>query len=218
MDKLKFDNVYERGRSIYTLNFSKGSSYGEKIMRIQDKEFRLWDPLRSKLAAFIAKGTDQIGIRENNIVLYLGASSGTTVSHVSDIVRDGFVFALEVSPTMMRKLYYVCKDRNNLSPILADASNPELYKNKITKVDVLYQDIAQRNQLDIFFKNSDAFLKQGGFCILCVKARSIDVVKKPKEIYKEVIKRLSEKFEIINYKELDPFQKDHCIFLCKKKN
>lgn len=49
-------------------------------------EYRVWNPFRSKLAAAIVGGVDKIYIKPGAKVLYLGAASGTTVSHVSDIV------------------------------------------------------------------------------------------------------------------------------------
>jgi rRNA 2'-O-methyltransferase fibrillarin len=58
----------------------KQGENGEKI------EYRVWNPFRSKLGAAILGGVDQIHIKPGAKVLYLGAASGTTVSHVSDIV------------------------------------------------------------------------------------------------------------------------------------
>lgn len=49
-------------------------------------EYRIWNPFRSKLAAAIMAGIEDVWIRPKSKVLYLGAASGTTVSHVSDIV------------------------------------------------------------------------------------------------------------------------------------
>ena len=49
-------------------------------------EYRVWNPFRSKLAAAILGGVDKIHMKPGAKVLYLGAASGTTVSHVSDIV------------------------------------------------------------------------------------------------------------------------------------
>lgn len=66
----------------------------------------LWHPLvthtnhpcRSKLAASVLAGVDNIHIKPGAKVLYLGAASGTSVSHVSDIVgKDGAVYAVEFS-------------------------------------------------------------------------------------------------------------------------
>lgn len=59
--------------------FLQGAN-GEKI------EYRVWNPFRSKLAAAILGGVDQIYMGPGSKVLYLGAASGTTVSHVADIV------------------------------------------------------------------------------------------------------------------------------------
>lgn len=53
---------------------------GEKI------EYRVWNPFRSKLAAAILGGVDKIYMPPGSKVLYLGAASGTTVSHVADVV------------------------------------------------------------------------------------------------------------------------------------
>ena len=91
------------------------------------------------------------------------------------------------------------------------------YADKICQADVLYQDIAQKNQVDIFLKNIDLFLKKDGYALLAVKARSIDVTKKPKQIFKQVKEQLERHVTIIDYRELEPYQKDHCIFICKKK-
>ena len=46
----------------------------------------MWNPFRSKLAAAILGGVDKIHMKPGSKVLYLGAASGTTVSHVSDLV------------------------------------------------------------------------------------------------------------------------------------
>ena len=64
---------------------------------------------------------------------------------------------------------------------------------------------------------NDSFLKNDGYALLAVKARSIDVTKQPKQIFKEVREKLEKNLIIIDYRELEPFQKDHCMFICKKK-
>ena len=53
--------------------------------------------------------------------------------------------------------------------------------------------------------------------MLCVKARSVDVAAYPHDIYKKMKRQLEEKYTLIDWKELDPFEKDHCVFLVKKK-
>ena len=117
----------------------------------------------------------------------------------------------------MRDLVFVCEDRKNTAPVLADANRPETYADKVSQVDIIYQDIAQRNQVDIFLKNINLFLKKDGYALLAVKARSIDVTKKPKAIFAEIRQKLEKELIIIDYRTLEPYQLDHCMFVCKRK-
>ena len=120
--------------------------YGERIL----DGYRLWDPFRSKLAALLLKSKGRgLRLTRDAKVLYLGAATGTTVSHVSDIVADGLVYAVEFSPRSMRDLVRLCERRDNIVPILADAAQPEEYASLVEPVDLVYQDIAQRNQAEI---------------------------------------------------------------------
>jgi fibrillarin-like pre-rRNA processing protein len=217
--KLKFPNMAVVKRKLYV----KGSSsfFGEALTTIDGSKYRYFDAARSKLAAAVMKGISQIGLKEGDVVLYLGASHGYTPSFVSDMIRgseeDGFIFAVDHAPRVVRDLVLLCEKRSNMCPVLADANNPEKLAPHVSQVDFVYQDIAQRNQTEIFLKNCRLFLKQGGFGFLCVKARSIDVTRKPKEIYKDVRKKLEREITIVDYRELDPFEKDHAVFVCKKK-
>jgi fibrillarin-like pre-rRNA processing protein len=218
----KFRNVFElkkgRKKFLLTRNLAPGISvYGEKLIKDKDVEYRIWNPDKSKLAASILNKVCQINLKPDTVVLYLGASTGTTVSHVSDIVgKGGFVFAVDSAPRVMRDLVFVCEQRPNIAPVLADANMPDTYKDRITQVDWLYQDISQKNQVDIFLKNVNLFLKPGHFGLLAVKARSIDVTKDPATIFSEVKKRLEKHMIIADKVLLAPHQKDHCLFVCKK--
>lgn len=219
--KSKIFEVYEdksKGK-LYTRNLTPGKTvYSEKLFRENEIEYRDWDPFKSKLAAAILKGSSNIFIRKNDIVLYLGAASGTTASHISDIIgENGFIFALDIAPRVLRDLIFVAYDRKNIAPILADANRPSTYADKISQADIIYQDIAQRNQAEIFLKNIDLFLKKDGYALLALKARSIDIARKPQKIFDEIKRKLEEKVIIIDYRELEPFQKDHCFFICKNK-
>ena len=62
----------------------------------------------------------------------------------------------------------------------------------------------------------DLFLKEKGYALLAIKARSIDVTKNPKEIFKQVRAELDKELIIIDSRILDPYQRDHCMFVCKK--
>jgi fibrillarin-like pre-rRNA processing protein len=222
ISKSRIFEVYEsaeRKRQLYTVNLVPGKNvYGEKLAEEKGIEYREWDVSKSKLAASILKGAPNIGIRKNDYVLYLGSSTGTTVSHVSDIIgNEGMIFAVDIAPRVMRDFVFLCYERNNLSPILADSSKAELINERVPEVDVVYQDVAQKNQVGIFLKNVNLFLKGGGYCLLAVKARSIDVTAHPKAIFKIVKEQLEKELTIIDYRELDPFQKDHAMFICKKR-
>ncbi len=218
-----FKGVYarERGRDtyIYTQSLLKGQRvYGEDLFREGDQEFREWNPERSKLGAALKKEISQMGIKEGDYVLYLGASTGTTVSHVSDIVGEkGLVFALDFAPRVLRDLVFLAESRNNIAPILADANKPETYVHLTSEVDTVFMDVAQKNQVEIFLKNCRVYLKQGGFGLLALKARSVDVTKHPKDIYKKVRAELEKEMTVVDYRELDPYEKDHAFFVVKKK-
>ncbi len=215
----KFPEIFirEKRKEIYTINAVPGKRvYDERLFKEGKTEYRQWDPERSKLSAALTKGISQIGITENSLVLYLGSASGTTVSHISDICTKGFIFAVEFSPRVMRDFIFMCEKRKNIAPFLESANHPEDYS-QVPQVDVLYQDIAQRDQVGIFMKNYDLFLKKGGFGLLAIKARSIDVTKKPKEIFKKVMDELNQKTTVVDYRVLDPYEKDHAFFVVKKK-
>lgn len=223
INKIKFFEIFEekrKKRTLFTKNAVPGKKvYGEKLVKQEGIEYREWNPMKSKPAAAILKGLNQFGLKPGDNVLYLGSASGTTVSHFSDIVgKDGMIFALDFAPRVVRDLVSLCEIRNNIAPMLEDANKPETYKDKIIHpVDFLFQDIAQKNQAEIFMKNVDMFLKKGGYCLLAIKARSVDVTKKPGKIFNEVKAFLRERVEIVDYRELNPFEKDHAFFVCKKR-
>ena len=210
---------YEKRRQLYSINLVPGKKvYGERLISENGIEYREWDAKKSKLASSILKGSPNVGIRKNDVVLYLGSASGTTVSHVSDIVGDGgLIFAVDIAQRVMRDLIFLSYLRKNIVPILADSNKTDLLKERVCTVDILYQDVAQKNQLDIFLKNGDLFLKSGGYALLAVKARSMDVTKNPRQIFREVKEILEKEMTIIDQRDLEPFQRDHAMFICKKK-
>jgi len=216
-----FSGIYKDERIknvLFTKNLISGEEvYGERLKISENVEYREFLPSKSKLSAAIIKGINKIGLEKSKVVLYLGASTGTTVSHISDIIgKDGFIFAVENAAVVIRDLVFLSEKRKNITPIFEDANHPEIYEKRITKVDWLYQDVSQKNQVEIFLKNVEMFLKKEGYALLSVKARSIDITKKPNEIFENVKNELMKKLDIIDFKELQPFQKDHCLFVCRK--
>jgi len=217
--KSKIFEVYEDKGKAYTVNLAPGKSISEEsLIRQNNIEYREWDAYTSKLAALILNGCYNIFIRKGDVVLYLGSASGTTVSYVSDIVgKEGFIFAVDLAPRVMRDLIFNLEGRKNVAPVLLDANRTKELQERVCTADIIYQDIAQKNQVDIFLKNIKLFLKPNGYALLAVKARSIDVTAKPKQIFNEVRLQLEKELTILDYKTLEPYQRDHAMFIVKKK-
>ncbi len=203
-----------------TRNMTPGRNvYDEKLVTYKGVEYRLWDPFRSKLAAAILRKLKNIPINPGHKTLYLGAASGTTASHISDIVGEkGHVYCIEFASRPMRELVNnVCTFRLNMSPILEDARFPEKYVKFIDgKVNGVYCDIAQPEQAKVLADNTDLFLKKSGWIMLAVKAQSIDVTKKPLEIYEQEIQVLENRgFRVDETIHLEPYDKAHAMIVAK---
>ncbi len=205
------------GKQYGTLNLNPGKKvYGERTAKKSGKEYRIWNPYRSKLGTALVKNLRTFSFKEDTSVLYLGAGNGTTASHLSDICTKGQIYCVEFSPRAVIDLHAVSKERKNLMPILADANNPEEYAGRVSKADVLYEDVAQSFQVDIFKKNAEKFLKKDGIGYLMVKARSIDVTKEPQKVFNKVIADLSVDFKVKEKIKLNPYEKDHMCIVVQK--
>jgi fibrillarin-like pre-rRNA processing protein len=220
-------DVYFKDDQIATKNLVPGVRvYGEQLLKEEEflngikieNEYRFWNPRRSKLAAALLNGLKELKLYNDSKVLYLGASTGTTVSHISDIVKNGLIYAVEFSPIVMRKLVRLSENRQNIAPILADATKPKRYVNLLERVDFIYCDVAQPNQSDLFMDNINFFLKEESQAMIMIKARSIDVNQKPQKIFRQEEKKLiSSGFGVIKKTKLEPYEKDHICFLVEKK-
>ncbi|SRR5579875_3809019 len=218
-----FDGVYQvdvegYGQQLATLNLVPGArSYGERLIKTDFGELRVWDPYRSKLAAAIRKGIRTMPITTASRVLYLGAAAGTTVSHISDIVGpSGVVYAVEFSARSIRELLVACESRRNVVPILADARRPLEYRRYVDCVDVVYADVAQPDQAEITVENAKVYLRREGWVVLNIKARSVDVAVEPAKVYEQQRSvLLGAGFKIIEEVELSPYEKDHDFIIAK---
>jgi fibrillarin-like pre-rRNA processing protein len=213
-----FDGVYRVDGKFATVNGARGTKvYDEDLIENEGSEYRTWNPYRSKLAAAMARGMKRMEIKEGSRVLYLGAATGTTSSHVSDIVgKKGIVFAVEISERSMRDLLRVCESRKNVLPMLNDARNVEAYAEDVGKADVIYQDIAAPDQDKILLRNA-ALLKEKGFAYVAVKSQSIDVAKDPKDVFREFTKSISVGFRVLESIGLEPFDRMHLFLVLQKK-
>ena len=200
-------NIFFKDGEIATKNLTPGIKvYDERLIREGDEEntaetieeYRIWNPRRSKLAAALLNGLEGFNLNNDSKVLYLGASTGTTVSHISDICDNGLIYAVEFSPVSMKK-------------------KPKYYLNKKEKVDLVYCDVAQEKQSELFMDNMNLFLKEEGQGLITIKARSIDVIQKPKKIFKDEAKKIKENgYSILEKIKLEPYEKDHIAFLVEK--
>jgi fibrillarin-like pre-rRNA processing protein len=218
MEKLeKLTGVYFVEDHIATENLNPGNKvYGERLVEFEGKEYRIWEQRRSKLGAAIMNGMNMFPFEENSKILYLGASSGTTPSHISDITTEGIVWCVEFSPRMMRNLVELCRSRENMIPILDDATKPLNYLHILEKVDIVYSDVAQPKQSELFMDNMRLYLKPGGIGIIIIKARSIDVTKNPKKIFKEEKSKLKTGgIRVLEKINLEPYEKDHMAMVCE---
>jgi len=215
MMKTVFEGVYQMKSAFATLNADKGRKvYNEKLVREGEKEYRLWDAFRSKLAAALKRGLKEFPFKKGSRILYLGASYGTTVSHLSDIVGDGEIYAVEIAPQCMHDLIELAERRDNIIPIHADARKPEQYE-EVGKVEIIYQDVAQPDQGEILLKNAKMFLKKDGIAMIAIKSQSIDVTKEPRQVFEEVLEKLGTDFEVLEKLKLDPFDKDHLFVVLR---
>lgn len=192
------------------------------------------EPHSSKLRAAIEKGL-KLPIKEGDLVLYLGAAEGNTASRVADFVGNkesignkrgandsdkdaksgGAVFCVEVAPKPFEKLLKVCESRKNMVPILADANRPEKYAEFLPeKVDVVFQDISQKNQAEIFLKNVKLFLKTGGVAMIAIKAACIDTTAEPEDVFKREIEKLKKEMGVREVLSLEPFERGHVLVVC----
>ncbi|PIA18735.1 Fibrillarin [Coemansia reversa NRRL 1564] len=206
---------------LVTKNLVPGESvYGEKRISVDGPdgtktEYRVWNPFRSKVAAGILGGVDNINIAPGKKVLYLGAASGTTVSHVADIVGpEGAVYAVEFSHRSGRDLINMAKKRTNVVPIVEDARYPQKYRMLVPMVDVIFADVAQPDQARIISLNAHQFLRNGGHIVISIKANCIDsTVEASKVFAREVNKMREEKIKPLEQLTLEPYERDHAIVI-----
>ncbi len=201
-----------------TANMNKGTTvYNERLFTQSGVEYRTWDAYKSKLAAFIQSSKSKdIPQLENLRILYLGAATGTTVSHVSDIVgsNEGKILALEFSAKAARRLIQLAKTRPNIIPVVADARHPGEYATNVHAVDFIFQDISQVNQAQIFIDNAKAFLKKGGKAIFIIKAASIDTTKTVEAVTEDVVDQVKKAgFTVETVVDISKYEKEHRALL-----
>ncbi|MBA7666013.1 hypothetical protein ES703_74088 [subsurface metagenome] len=220
----KFFNVFISGPKgklkLYTRNLDKGNRiYGEKLVLYKGIEYREWDPYRSKLAALLLENPINNFLSEDINCLYLGASSGTTVSHLSDIVKSGVIYSVEFAERSIRQLIQNTSRRKNIIPILDDARYPQNYAKSIfSSIDLIYQDVSQPNQAEIALTNCNYYLKENGLLIIAIKSQSIDSIQKSEVVYAQEKKVLEKAgYNILESINIHKYAANHIVLIVKRK-
>lgn len=217
MEPAGVPGIFRHGRDLYTRNADPGHRvYGEDLRHEAGVEYRRWDPFRSKLAAYLLKAGDAVPWEHPRSVLYLGGAHGTTVSHLSDALPKASIFVVEKSPLAFAPLLALAKRRTNLWPLLADAQLPERYQADVGQVDLLYQDIAQRTQAEIFAENARAMLAAQGRALLMLKVRSVTQRRPAGQIIAEARSRLTHAgWNVRAPVDLAPFSREHAALFVR---
>mgnify|MGYP001266438383 FL=1 len=184
-----------------------------KILKIKNNRLQLrvknnwinWNPYTSKLAAYILGNGKFWPFTDKKIVLYLGAAEGNTVSFLSHICHQGRVIAVDISSVSMAELLKVVEERKNIIPCLEDAHFPNRYKLQANIPDIIYQDIAQGDQIEIFIRNYEYFRPKCGFLML----KTSSMHGKKKDILEEVKHTLKEKFKRVDIVDISNWAKGH---------
>jgi len=221
-----FKEIYQAmleggAQRLATRNLTPGLTvYGERLIHVKDVEYRIWDAFRSKLAGAIIKGLQNVPVEAGTQILYLGAASGTSPSHISDIIGEtGHIYCVEFASRSLRDLVNnVAAFRSNMSPFLEDARKPEKYAMFIPeKVDVIYCDVAQPEQAKLLADNADVLLKPSGWVMLACKSQSIDVTLSPETVYKQEANILRNRgFNIKEIVDLEPYDKAHAMIVAQR--
>lgn len=204
--------------ALVTKNLVPGNAvYGEKRISAEEAggkvEYRIWNPFRSKLGAAILGGVADIFMPPGSKVLYLGAASGTTVSHVSDILGpEGKCYAVEFSHRSGRDLLTVAQKRGNIVPIIEDARHPQKYRMVMSMCDCIFSDVAQPDQARIVALNAHNYLKPGGYVVISIKANCIDSTAPAEAVFADTVKQLqAENIKPVEQVTLEPYEKDHAV-------
>jgi fibrillarin-like pre-rRNA processing protein len=179
------------------------------------KSKNYWNPDKSKWKAALEKGL-AIKPNENDNILYLGASSGTTVGQISKLTK-GIVFAVENSPDMAIELVKLAEKSRNIAPVFSDARDVDYIKKSLNgkSINILFQDIPSTDQVDILV-NASKLIDKNGIVLFSLKTQSISQ-QSPQITFRKAEEALNEKFKILSKISLEPYHKKHYFFVLKKK-
>jgi fibrillarin-like rRNA methylase len=219
--------VRREGRTLWTRNAVKGISVrGERRKRDGRIEWRRWDPTKSKVAAALLRTRahpSSLLPDPGSTCLYLGASSGGTVSHIHDFVcgadnhHGGQVVAVEISPRMVRDLVTLSDRRAGLVPVLGDARKPAQVAAFIReKANWIHQDLSIADQAETFVKMATTFLSPGGIGLLSLKAASERSSEGNDNLRFQKAERILRESDLVLLERIDltGLEEQHVVFSC----
>ena len=174
----------------------------------KNKKWETWNPYHSKLSAYLAAGGENWPFKANSKILYLGSAEGNTISYLSEISKTNTITAVDISAVAMAELLVLAKSKKNIIPSLNDAHFPERYRIQANNPEIIYQDIAQNDQVDIFVRNCKYFKPKYAFLML--KTQSISG--KNKDIFKDTEEKLKENFEKVETVNINKLAKGHSAY------
>ena len=195
----------------------KNQDYKENLVEINVKQYSIWNPYMSKLAAAIINGIEIYPILKKTKILYVDPATEKTVKHISNIVGiNGKIFAVrDVMKNSKNFLEQIVKNRSNIFTIIPDKTNPARLTGMTETVDVIYIDIAEHNQTEIAIQNCKNHLRIGGFLMLIVPTKNIDFANNPSKKNQEERKKLQTSFDIIQEINLTDFFKEYSMVIAK---
>ena len=223
------DTVLLEGRNVWTVNANPGVAVrGESLRKFRGVEHRRWDPNRSKLGAGLLRTRNDPTLllpNAGSTVLYLGAGHGTTISHLHDHLCGaknqfgGRLVAVDLAPRCLRDLTYLAEHRPGLVPVLGDARKFDAWGVLIpSRVDWLFQDVAQAGQVEIFLSAVRRFLSKDGIGLLSLKAASERHNEGGDEdIFAAAIAQLSSEVELLEHINLTGFEDQHALFVVRRR-
>ncbi|HEX9710378.1 MAG TPA: fibrillarin-like rRNA/tRNA 2'-O-methyltransferase [Candidatus Thermoplasmatota archaeon] len=209
------------GRSFFTRHGGGGRpAYGEEVVRGPDGHpWRRFEPRRSKTAAALhagGLGPELEAVLSSPPLLYLGAASGTSLSHLADIVAPEPAYGVEVAQRSFADLLENLRPWPNVFPVHADARRPAAYAALVGRAGAIVQDVAAADQVAVLAGNARAFLPDGAPALLFLKARSVDSGADPPAVFEEAREALAAAgFGVREQRALEPFDRDHRAFLVR---
>ncbi|CAN1255633.1 rRNA 2'-O-methyltransferase fibrillarin 2 [Linum perenne] len=173
-----------------------------------ETEYRIWNPIRSKLAAAIQCGVENIWVKPGSRVLYMGDICGTTVSHLSDLVGpDGLVYAVGESDVVVN----MSEKRSNVIPIYADYFVSVTYRMFVSMVDVLCAVIDDNQEVCALVMNTLHYLRTGGHFLFSTKASYVFINSENEIAFKDIAPREQKEYKVHEKIELDQLHKDRVM-------